>query len=69
MTVNAARAIGVEKQRGALKDGLAADLIAVPANPLTEIQTLRKVSFVMKDGVVYKRDGHFTWDTPRKIGR
>jgi imidazolonepropionase-like amidohydrolase len=69
MTINAARALGLEPQRGALKDGLAADIIAVPANPLTDIQTLRNVSFVMKDGIVYKRDGRFTWETPRKIGR
>jgi imidazolonepropionase-like amidohydrolase len=69
MTINAARALGLEAQRGALKDGLAADIIAVPANPMTDIQALRNVSFVMKDGVVYKRDGRFTWETPRKIGR
>ena len=69
MTVNGARAMGVEARRGALKDGLAADIIAVPANPLTDIKTLRNVSFVMKDGIVYKRDGHFAWETPRKIGR
>lgn len=69
MTMNASRALGVETRRGALKAGFAADLVAVAVNPLTDLQALREVSFVMKDGVVYKRDGLFAWDTPRKIAR
>jgi imidazolonepropionase-like amidohydrolase len=55
MTINAARLLGVDKERGALKPGLAADIIAVPENPLDNINTLRKVSFVMKDGVIIKQ--------------
>jgi imidazolonepropionase-like amidohydrolase len=55
MTVNAARLLGVEKERGALRPGLAADLIATPDNPLDNINTLKQVSFVMKDGVVIKK--------------
>ncbi|MBK8465600.1 MAG: amidohydrolase family protein [Chloracidobacterium sp.] len=55
MTINAARLLGVEKQRGALREGLAADIIAVPENPLENINTLKKVSFVMKNGKVVKR--------------
>jgi imidazolonepropionase-like amidohydrolase len=54
MTTNAARLLGVDKQRGAIKVGLAADIIATPDNPLDNIQTLRRVSFVMKDGKVFK---------------
>ena len=54
MTTNAAQLIGVEKQRGALKPGLFADIIATPENPLDNIQTLKKVSFVMKNGKVMK---------------
>jgi imidazolonepropionase-like amidohydrolase len=54
MTVNAARLLGVEGERGLVRPGLAADLIATPANPLDHIQTLKQVSFVMKDGVVIK---------------
>jgi imidazolonepropionase-like amidohydrolase len=52
MTINAARLLGVEKERGAIKPGLAADIIAVPGNPLEDPRVLRKVSFVMKDGKV-----------------
>jgi imidazolonepropionase-like amidohydrolase len=54
MTVNAARLLGVEKQRGSLKVGLAADLIATPSNPIEDINTLKRVSFVMKNGTVIK---------------
>jgi imidazolonepropionase-like amidohydrolase len=55
MTTNAARLLGVEKQRGSIKTGLFADIIATPSNPLDDINTLKKVSFVMKQGKVYKQ--------------
>jgi imidazolonepropionase-like amidohydrolase len=55
MTVNAARLLGVDKERGFLKPGMAADIIATAENPLDNIQTLRKVSFVMKDGAIIKQ--------------
>jgi imidazolonepropionase-like amidohydrolase len=55
MTTNAARLLGVDKQRGAIRDGLAADIIATPDNPLEQIQTLKRVAFVMKNGAVIKR--------------
>jgi imidazolonepropionase-like amidohydrolase len=55
MTVNAARLLGVEQERGFLKPGFAADIIATPENPVDNIQTLKKVSFVMKDGAVIKQ--------------
>jgi len=51
MTINAARLLGVDKERGALRQGLAADIIATPENPLENINTLKRVSFVMKNGV------------------
>lgn len=54
MTTNAARLLGVDKQRGAIKVGQAADIIATTENPLDNIQTLKKVTFVMKDGKVFK---------------
>ncbi|HEV1994491.1 MAG TPA: amidohydrolase family protein [Candidatus Acidoferrum sp.] len=55
MTVNAARLLSVDQERGFLKPGMAADIIATPENPLENIQTLRKVSFVMKDGAIIKQ--------------
>lgn len=54
MTVDAARLLGVDSERGALKAGQAADLIAVPRNPLDDIQALREVLFVMRGGTVYQ---------------
>jgi imidazolonepropionase-like amidohydrolase len=56
MTINAARLLGVDAERGAIKPGLAADIIATPVNPLDDIQGVRKVSFVMKDGSVFKNE-------------
>ena len=34
----------------------AADIIATPENPLDDIQGVRRVSFVMKDGNVFKTE-------------
>ena len=56
MTVNAARLLGVEGTRGTIKPGMAADIIATPANPLEDAQALKRVNFVMKDGVVFKNE-------------
>jgi imidazolonepropionase-like amidohydrolase len=55
MTTNAAKLLGVDKQRGSIKPGMYADLIATPENPLDNINTLKTVSFVMKEGTVYKK--------------
>jgi imidazolonepropionase-like amidohydrolase len=60
MTINGYKVSETEKTRGPIKPGLAADLIAVAGNPIENIDVLRKVSFVLKDGVVFKRDGVMT---------
>ena len=39
---------------GNLKKGFLADIIAVKGNPVQDISAVKNVSFVMKDGVVYK---------------
>lgn len=54
MTTNAARLMGMEKQRGAIRADFVADIIATPANPLEDVNALKQVNFVMKDGKVYK---------------
>ena len=53
--VNGAKLLGWPDQVGTLKPGYWADVIAVPGNPLNDISTLERVSFVMKGGVVYRR--------------
>ena len=65
LTMNSAELLGVNS--GVLKVGLAADIIAVNDNPLSDVAALREVHFVMKDGKVYKRDNRFEWDTPRTM--
>jgi len=60
MTVNGFKCAEVEKLRGPIKPGMMADLIAVAGNPLEDIDALRSVRFVMKDGLVFKRDGVMT---------
>jgi imidazolonepropionase-like amidohydrolase len=55
MTTTAAELLGVADRRGAIRAGMAADLVATPANPIDDPLTIKHVSFVMKDGVVVKR--------------
>jgi imidazolonepropionase-like amidohydrolase len=53
--INGAKLLGWDGQIGALKPGYFADVIAVPGDPTKDIGVLKRVSFVMKDGVVYRR--------------
>jgi imidazolonepropionase-like amidohydrolase len=54
-TVNGAKLLGWQDKIGVLKPGYAADVIAVPGNPLEDITVLERVSFVMKNGVIYRK--------------
>jgi imidazolonepropionase-like amidohydrolase len=54
MTGNAARLMGIEKTRGAIRQGLAADIIATSGNPLENASALKQVMFVMKNGRVVR---------------
>jgi len=55
MTTNDAELLRIQKQRGAIATGLFADIIAMPSSPLDDIESLRKVDFVMKNGAVVRR--------------
>jgi imidazolonepropionase-like amidohydrolase len=57
MTINGYKAADVINERGPIKPGMYADMIAVSGDPLADIDTLRNVQFVMKNGMVYKKDG------------
>ena len=52
---NGSRLLGWGGQIGALKAGYFADVIAVAGDPLQDISVLEKVSFVMKNGVIYRK--------------
>jgi imidazolonepropionase-like amidohydrolase len=54
-TIVPARYLGVEDRLGSVEAGKLADMVGVPGNPLEDIHVLERVSFVMKEGVVYKR--------------
>jgi len=56
-TLTAAELMGLQDKIGSLEPGRYADLIAVSGDPLADLKTLERVSFVMKAGVVIKRDG------------
>ena len=60
MTVNGYRVSETERTRGPIRPGFAADLIAVRGDPLQDIDVLRDVRFVLKNGMVFKRDGVMT---------
>ena len=53
-TIVAAQLLKVEDELGSIEEGKLADLIAVTGNPLEDISLMKSVSFVMKDGKVYK---------------
>ena len=54
--LNGAKLLNWQDQIGAVKSGYYADLIAVPGDPLKDISVLKQVAFVMKSGVVFKRN-------------
>ncbi len=56
-TRNASQLLKHDKDIGSVSPGKFADVVAVPSNPLENISVMKQVSFVMKEGVVYKRAG------------
>ena len=53
-TARGAELLGRSAELGVVAPGAYADVIAVAGNPLVDINELKKVGFVMKDGVVFK---------------
>jgi imidazolonepropionase-like amidohydrolase len=56
-TVSAAELLGVD-DRGRIAEGLLADLVAVPGDPLQDISVMADVRFVMKGGKVFHHVQH-----------
>jgi imidazolonepropionase-like amidohydrolase len=55
-TMIPARILGIADKLGSIEQGKTADIIAVPNNPLDDISTMENVSFVMKEGKIYKNN-------------
>ncbi|HRE49927.1 MAG TPA: amidohydrolase family protein [Flavitalea sp.] len=55
-TLNAARAVGVDKDLGSIETGKLADLVIVEGDPLRRIQDAMKVRKVIRNGIVYDTD-------------
>jgi imidazolonepropionase-like amidohydrolase len=55
-TVNAADLLGLSADVGSLAPGKYADMIAVSGDPLSDVNELQQVKFVMKGGAVIKND-------------
>ncbi len=53
-TMNAAKLLKQDKFLGSISVGKIADIIAVSGNPLEDISAMKQVSFVMKQGTVFK---------------
>ena len=53
--LNGAKLLGWQGEIGRLKPGYWADVVAVPGDPLKDIGVLERVSFVMKNGVIYRK--------------
>jgi imidazolonepropionase-like amidohydrolase len=54
-TVVSAGILGMADKIGTIEAGKLADIVATDENPLKNIKTMETVSFVMKEGVVYKQ--------------
>ena len=55
-TINAATLLRHDKDLGTVTAGKLADVVAVPGNPIEDISLMKKVSFVMKEGAIYKEN-------------
>lgn len=54
-TVSAADHLGLSRDVGSLAPGKIADIVAVRNDPLSDVTELGRITFVMKDGVIYKQ--------------
>jgi len=54
-TITNATLLKMETEIGQIKSGYIADIIAVNDDPITTISTMENVSFVMKNGIIYKK--------------
>jgi imidazolonepropionase-like amidohydrolase len=53
--MSAAELLGMQDEIGSIERGKYADIVAVPADPMQDVQQLEHVDFVMKGGTVYRK--------------
>ena len=53
-TITNAKVLGLADELGQIKPNFIADIVATDSNPLEDISVMELISFVMKDGVIYK---------------
>ena len=51
-----AELLGIAERTGTVEPGMLADIVACPGNPLEDIRQVEKIRFVMKEGMVYRKD-------------
>ncbi len=57
MTLNASLMMGLEGERGLIKKGWAADIVAMPSNPLVDTHALEAIDVVLKNGRLFRTAG------------
>ncbi len=55
-TVSAAELLGLSDSIGSIEKGKLADIVAVEGDPVKDLQSMGRVKFVMKEGMVYKNE-------------
>ena len=51
-----AELLGIQNRIGTLEAGKLADIVVIPGDPIQNIRQVEKITFVMKEGVIYKND-------------
>jgi imidazolonepropionase-like amidohydrolase len=54
MTTNCAELLRIQNERGAIAAGLYGDIVAMPESPLENVEALRKINFVMRNGTIVR---------------
>jgi imidazolonepropionase-like amidohydrolase len=53
-----AELLGIQNRVGTLESGKLADIVVIPGDPIQNIRQVEKITFVMKEGVVYRNDAN-----------